>query len=65
MTIRASVWGEAPSSACAAPTARQKRAPIAGPAVHPLPEATLYVPAGWSGEMDEWGTIHLQRSPSS
>ena len=32
---------------------------IAGPAVVELPESTLLVPPGWSGEVDETGTIHL------
>jgi N-methylhydantoinase A len=35
------------------------RARIGGPALCALPEATLLVPAGWSGEVDEHGTIHL------
>ncbi len=33
---------------------------ITGPAVVELPEATLLVPAGWSGEVDEHGTIELR-----
>jgi N-methylhydantoinase A len=42
-----------------------EREQIEGPAVYPLPEATLYVPSRWSGEVDEQGTVHLQkRDPS-
>ncbi len=32
---------------------------LSGPAVCALPEATLLVPPGWSGEVDEYGTVHL------
>jgi N-methylhydantoinase A len=35
---------------------------IAGPAAVDLPESTLVVPAQWSGEVDETGTIHLRRA---
>ena len=34
---------------------------VAGPSLYALPEATLLVPPGWSGEVDEHGTIHLSR----
>jgi N-methylhydantoinase A len=34
---------------------------LSGPALCALPEATLLVPPGWSGEVDRHGTIHLQR----
>jgi N-methylhydantoinase A len=34
---------------------------IAGPAAIDLPESTLIVPADWSGEVDDTGTIHLHR----
>jgi N-methylhydantoinase A len=34
---------------------------IAGPAVVELPESTLLVPAGWSGTVDDRGTIDLRR----
>ncbi len=34
---------------------------LAGPALCALPEATLLVPPGWSGDVDEHGTIRLQR----
>jgi N-methylhydantoinase A len=33
---------------------------IEGPAVYVLPEATLYVAPGWSGEVDEWGIVDLR-----
>jgi N-methylhydantoinase A len=33
---------------------------IEGPAVVELPESTLLVPTGWSGEVDDHGTIHLR-----
>jgi N-methylhydantoinase A len=32
---------------------------VSGPAVFELAESTLLVPAGWSGEVDDDGTIHL------
>jgi N-methylhydantoinase A len=35
---------------------------IEGPAVAELPEATLAVPPGWSGSVDEAGTIVLERA---
>jgi N-methylhydantoinase A/oxoprolinase/acetone carboxylase beta subunit/N-methylhydantoinase B/oxoprolinase/acetone carboxylase alpha subunit len=62
VTIRASVWGAAPELSLRGAGGGER---IAGPAVYPLPEATLYVPAGWSGEVDEWGTVHLRREPNS
>ena len=34
---------------------------IKGPTVVSLPESTLLVPEGWSGEADAHGTIHLRR----
>jgi N-methylhydantoinase A len=33
---------------------------IEGPAVVELPESTLLVPPGWSGEVDDTGTIHVK-----
>ena len=63
VTIRASVWGAAPELRLRGAENGGER--IAGPAVHPLPEATLYVPPGWTGEIDEWGTVHLQHTPST
>jgi N-methylhydantoinase A len=32
---------------------------VSGPALCALPDATVLVPPGWSGEVDEQGTIHL------
>jgi N-methylhydantoinase A len=37
---------------------------IAGPAVVELPESTLLVAPGWSGGVDETGTIHVRRDGS-
>jgi len=34
---------------------------VSGPAVVELPESTLLVPPGWSGEVDETGTIKVSR----
>jgi N-methylhydantoinase A len=34
--------------------------PLRGPALCALPETTLLIPPGWSGEVDERGTIHLR-----
>jgi N-methylhydantoinase A len=60
VTIRASVWGAAPELNLHGTGPHRER--IEGPVIHPLPEATLYVPPGWSGEVDEWGTVRLERS---
>jgi len=35
---------------------------VSGPALCALPEATLLVPPGWSGEVDEHGTIVMRDS---
>ncbi|HWE09278.1 MAG TPA: hydantoinase/oxoprolinase family protein [Solirubrobacteraceae bacterium] len=37
---------------------------IAGPAVVELPESTLLVPPGWSGSVDDTGTVHVRRDGS-
>ncbi|HEY2283197.1 MAG TPA: hydantoinase/oxoprolinase family protein [Solirubrobacteraceae bacterium] len=63
VTIRASIWGAAPRLSLSGASG-DERAPIVGPAVQPLPEATLYIPDGWSGEIDQWGTTHLKRGTS-
>ncbi len=60
VTIRASVWGPAPELSLRASGGERER--IEGPAVKLLPEATLYVAPGWSGEADEWGTVHLHHN---
>jgi N-methylhydantoinase A len=36
---------------------------IKGPAVVELRESTLLVPAGWTGEVDDTGTIHIRTKP--
>jgi N-methylhydantoinase A len=48
--IQLQVIGGAPSPGTA----------ISGPAVVELPESTLLVPPGWSGEVDPTGTVHLR-----
>ncbi len=75
VTIRVSVWGPAPALALRAEQGEQgeqgegsghgAERRIEGPAVHPLPESTLYVPEGWSGEADDWGTVHLRPAGSA
>jgi N-methylhydantoinase A len=45
-----------------APDSLAPGARLAGPAVRALPEATLYLPSGWSGVVDEHGTIRLEDS---
>ncbi len=37
---------------------------IEGPALWALPEATLLVPPGWSGEVDGFGNVLLERAPT-
>jgi N-methylhydantoinase A len=61
VTIRVSVSGAAPrltlgGGGFGPSLATQLR----GPTVHALPEATLFVPAGWDGEIDAQGTVHLR-----
>lgn len=36
---------------------------VRGPALCAMPESTLLVPPGWSGMVDEWGTVVLERAP--
>jgi N-methylhydantoinase A len=40
-------------------------ATLSGPALCALPDATLLIPPGWSGEVDEQGTIHLRRGEAA
>jgi N-methylhydantoinase A/oxoprolinase/acetone carboxylase beta subunit len=61
VTVRASVWGAAPRLSLRGAADDGVSGQVEGPAVYPLPEATLYVPSGWSGEIDRWGTVHLRR----
>jgi len=51
--VEAAVWRGAP-----APGAR-----IEGPAVCELPESTLVIPPGWSGEVDPTSAIRLEPAP--
>lgn len=65
VTLRVSAIGPAPELRLAAPeTSLSPGRAIAGPAVCPLPGATLYVPAGWSGSIDAHGTIVLDAQGS-
>ncbi|HEV3321567.1 MAG TPA: hydantoinase/oxoprolinase family protein [Solirubrobacteraceae bacterium] len=60
VTIRVSAWGAAPRLRLAA--VEGEPAPgtaIEGPTVCSLPGSTLYVPDGWEGEVDDYGTVHL------
>ena len=60
VTIRVSAWGAAPRLRLA--SAEGEPAPgtaIEGPTVCALPGSTLYVPDGWRGEVDDYGTVHL------
>jgi N-methylhydantoinase A len=36
---------------------------VRGPALCAMPESTLLVPPGWSGVVDERGTVVLERAP--
>ncbi|HEX4838784.1 MAG TPA: hydantoinase/oxoprolinase family protein, partial [Solirubrobacteraceae bacterium] len=50
--VEAELWrGELPAGAR-----------VQGPALCALPEATLLVPPGWGGCVDEWGTVVLERA---
>jgi N-methylhydantoinase A len=61
VTARASVWGATPELRLGAAPAGPSPESIAGPFVHRLPGATLYVPPRWAGRPDPWGTIRLER----
>jgi N-methylhydantoinase A/oxoprolinase/acetone carboxylase beta subunit len=60
VTIRVSEVEPGPPVEFEAPSAGGGR--IEGPVVVALPEATLVVPEGWSGEADATGTIVLERA---
>jgi len=62
VTIRASVWDPTPELSLRGAPGDGAGKRIEGPAVHLLPEATLYVPPGWSGQIDELGTVRLEPS---
>jgi N-methylhydantoinase A len=60
VTIRVSVWGPAPRLRLAAVGGQPAPGTaIEGPTVCSLPGSTLYVPDGWRGTVDEYGTVHL------
>jgi N-methylhydantoinase A len=60
VTIRVSAWGAAPQLSLAGiggePAPGTK---IEGPAICALPGSTLYVPAGWVGKVDAYGTVRM------
>jgi N-methylhydantoinase A len=62
VNVRVSVWGNAPELAVSAEQS-DAFAPgtrIAGPSVCALPDSTLFVPDGWSSEVDSHGTVVLE-----
>jgi N-methylhydantoinase A len=64
VTVRVSAATPAPAapSAVAADGGPQPGTAIAGPAVCPLPESTVLIPAGWHGTVLADGTIDVRRS---
>ncbi len=63
VTIRVSVWGQAPAIAPRGGHDSDALAPgsrLSGPAVHALSGSTLYLAPGWSGLVDNHGTIRLE-----
>jgi N-methylhydantoinase A len=61
VTVRVSATVPGPPLEHAAPAAVDAGAVLTGPTVHPLPEATLYVPDGWRGSVREDGTVDLRK----
>jgi len=61
VNVRVSVWGAAPELVVRAgrDDAFAPGARVAGPTVCALGDSTLFVPDGWSGEVDERGTFVL------
>ncbi len=60
VTIRVSAWGDAPRLRLAGVTGEPTPGTrIEGPTICALPGSTLYVPGGWVGEVDTYGTVHL------
>ncbi len=60
VTIRVSAWGAAPSLRLASPEGEPAPGTaVEGPAVFSLPGSTLYVPEGWRGTVDDYGTVRL------
>ncbi len=66
VTIRASAWGTAPQLQLAGiagePAPGTK---LEGPTVCALLGSTLYVPDGWAGQVDAYGTVHLHDKRAS
>jgi N-methylhydantoinase A len=62
VNVRVSVWGAAPELLVRGEQddAFAPGACVAGPAVCALPDSTLFVPDGWSGEVDAHGTFVLE-----
>ena len=60
VTIRVTRSEPGPEVRLEGPAERER---VAGPAVVPLPEATLVVPEDWAGSTDATGTIVLERAP--
>jgi N-methylhydantoinase A len=66
VTIRASAWGTAPQPQLAGSAGEPAPGTkIEGPTVCALPGSTLYVPDGWAGQVDAYGTVHLHDKPAS
>jgi N-methylhydantoinase A len=60
VTIRVSAWGAAPRLRLASTEGKPTPGTaVVGPTVRALPGSTLYVPHGWRGTVDEYGTVHL------
>jgi N-methylhydantoinase A len=60
VTIRVSAWGAAPRLRLAGSDGEPAPGTmIEGPAVCALPGSALYVPDGWSGEVDAYGSVRL------
>ncbi len=59
VTIRVSLTGRAPRLSLAG-AGRAPGTRLSGPSTHALGAATLYVPEGWEGEVDEHGTVRLR-----
>ena len=61
VTIRVSACGAAPRLRLASTDGEPAPGTaIEGPTVCSLPGSTLYVPAGWRGTIDDYGTVHLR-----
>ena len=58
--VRQIVFAGKPLLAAVFPGEPPPGAVLLGPALCALPDATLLVPPGWSGQVDEFGTIHLR-----